>query len=228
VQFGGARAIFIRATKGLRMANDHKFWDRMAKRYARTPISDEAAYQEKLRKTRAVLTADFKVLEFGCGTGSTAITLAPDVQDYLATDISGEMLAIARGKAEGVDNLRFEQARLEDLTPPEGGFDAVLAHSILHLLPDKEAAIAQAFALLKPGGVFISSTTCMAKGGFLKPLLWAGNKLGLLSMVRLFSAGALADAVKAAGFTIEERWQPTPKTAMFLIARKPVMANTEN
>jgi len=146
----------------------------------------------------------------------------------LATDISGEMLAIARGKAEGVDNLRFEQARLEDLTPPEGGFDAVLAHSILHLLPDKEAAIAQAFALLKPGGVFISSTTCMAKGGFLKPLLWAGNKLGLLSMVRLFSAGALADAVKAAGFTIEERWQPTPKTAMFLIARKPVMANTEN
>ena len=202
------------------MASDHKFWDRMAKRYAKSPVSDEAAYQEKLRKTRAVLTPDSRVLEFGCGTGSTAIALAPHVQDYLATDISGEMLAIARGEAEGIDNLRFEQKRLEGIAPPEGGFDAVLAHSVLHLLPDKEAAIAQAYALLKPNGVFISSTTCMAKGGLLKPLLWAGNKLGLLPMVKFFSADALVEAVQAAGFEIEERWQQTPKAAVFLVARK--------
>lgn len=204
------------------MKNDHKFWDWVAKRYARTPVSDEAAYQEKLRKTRAVLTPESEVLEFGCGTGSTAITLAPRVQNYLATDISGRMLDIARGKAEGIANLRFEQKRLEEVTPPEGGFDAVLGHSILHLLPDKEAAIAQAFTLLKPGGVFISSTTCLAKVGFLKPLLWVGNKVGLLPTVKFFSADELVDSLKAAGFTIEERWQPTPKAAMFLIARKPV------
>lgn len=204
------------------MANDHKFWDRMAKRYAKSPVSDEAAYQEKLRKTKAVLTPDSKVLEFGCGTGSTAIILAPEVSDYLATDISSEMLGIARGKARGIDNLRFEQKRLEDVSPPEGGFDAVLGHSILHLLPDKEAAIAQAYALLKPGGVFISSTTCMAKGGFLKPLLWAGHKLGLLPMVNFFSADSLVEAVQAAGFAIEDRWQPKPKSALFLIARKPL------
>ncbi|NOR61724.1 MAG: methyltransferase domain-containing protein [Rhodobacteraceae bacterium] len=204
------------------MANDHKFWDRMAKRYAKSAVSDEVAYQEKLHKTRAVLTADSTVLEFGCGTGSTAITLAPEVQDYLATDISGEMLGIARGKADGINNLRFEQKHLEEITPPESGFDAVLAHSILHLLPDKEAAIARAFALLKPGGVFISSTTCMAKGGFLKPLIWAGNKMGLLPMVKFFSADALVDAVNAADFTIEDRWQPTPKAALFMIARKPL------
>ena len=207
------------------MANDHKFWDRMAKRYAKSPVSNEAAYQEKLRKTRAVLTPEMKVLEFGCGTGSTAITLAPEVQNYLATDISSGMLAIARGKAEGVGNLRFEQKRLEEITPPEGGFDAVLAHSILHLLPDKQAAIAQAYALLKPGGVFISSTSCMAKGGLMKPVLWAGNKIGLLPMVKFFSADTLVGEVKAAGFTIEDRWQPSPKAAVFLIARKPAMVN---
>ncbi len=202
------------------MASDHKFWDRMAKRYARTAVSDEAAYQEKLRRTQAVLGPDFRVLEFGCGTGSTAIVLAPAVADYLATDISGEMLEIARGKAEGVKSLLFEKLRLEDITPPEGGFDAILAHSILHLLPDKEAAIAQVFKALKPGGVFISSTTCMAKGGLLKPLLWAGNKLNLLPMVKFFSADSLVEAVQAAGFEIEERWQPTPKAAVFLMARK--------
>jgi len=203
------------------MANDHKFWDRMAKRYAKSPISDEAAYQEKLRRTGAILSPNSKVLEFGCGTGSTAIILTPKVRDYLATDISGEMLGIAKGKAEGLDNLRFEQKRLEDVTPPEGGFDAILAHSILHLLPNKEATIAEVFAMLKPGGVFVSSTTCMAKGGALKPLLWAGNKLGLLPMVKFFSPDALVGAVTSAGFTIEDRWQPKPKSALFLIARKP-------
>ncbi|MCF6272858.1 MAG: class I SAM-dependent methyltransferase [Rhodobacteraceae bacterium] len=202
------------------MANDHKFWDRMAKRYARSPVSNEAAYQEKLQKTRAVLGPDFKALEFGCGTGTTAIVLAPEMADYLATDISGEMLSIAREKAEGVENLRFERARLEEVMPPEDGFDAILAHSILHLLPDKEATISRVFEMLKPGGVFISSTTCMAKGGALKPLLWAGNKLGLLPMVRFFSADALVEAVQAAGFGIEERWQPTTKATVFLIARK--------
>ncbi len=201
-------------------AGEHKFWDRMAKRYAGAAVGDEATYQEKLRRTRAVLGPDFRVLEFGCGTGSTAIALAPAVADYLATDISGEMLKIARGKAAGIENLRFEQGRLEDVTPPEGGFDAILAHSILHLLPEKEAAIARAFAALKPGGVFISSTTCMAKGGLLKPLLWAGNKLNLLPMVKFFSVEALVEAVQAAGFEIEERWQPRPKAAVFLVARK--------
>ena len=204
------------------MANEHKFWDRMAKGYAKSPVSDEAAYQEKLRRTRAVLSAESKVLEFGCGTGSTAIVLAPEVQDYLATDISGKMLSIARGKAEGLNNLRFEQMRLEDARPPEGGFDAILGHSILHLLPDKEAAIAQVFEKLKPGGVFVSSTVCMPKGWFLKPLLWVGSKFNLLPMVNFFSADALAGAVEKAGFTIEDRWQPKPKSALFLIARKPL------
>ncbi len=210
------------------MPNDHRFWDRMAKRYAKAPVSDEAAYQEKLRKTCALLTPESKVLEFGCGTGATAITLAPDVQDYLATDISGEMLAIARGNANGLKNLRFERMRLEDITPPEGGFDVILAHSILHLLPDKEAVITQVFALLKPGGVFISSTTCMAKGGLLKPLLWVGNKVGLLPMVKFFSADALVSEVKAAGFTLEERWQPTPKSAVFLMVKKPQPPRTHD
>ena len=204
------------------MGNEHKFWDRMAKGYAKSPVSDEAAYQEKLRKTRAILTPESKVLEFGCGTGSTAIVLAPEVQDYLATDISAKMLAIAQAKVAGQENLRFEQKRLEEVSPPEGGFDAILGHSILHLLPNKEAAIAQAYAMLKPGGVFVSSTVCMPKSWFLKPLLWVGSKFNVLPMVNFFSADALAGAVEATGFTIEDRWQPKPKSALFLIARKPL------
>lgn len=203
------------------MAANAKFWDRLAKRYARSPVSNEAAYQTKLAKTQAYFTPDSRVLEFGCGTGSTAIVHAPLVGDYLATDISSKMLEIARGKAEGIGNLRFVQGVLEDVSAPEGGFDVVLGMSILHLLEDKEAAIAKVFDLLKPGGVFVSSTVCMERGGILKVILPIGRYFGFLPLVRFFAAGALEDSMKTAGFEIEHSWRPIPKSALFLVARKP-------
>lgn len=202
------------------MGNEHKFWDRLAKRYAKSAVSDEAAYQAKLAKTREYLTPEAKVLEFGCGTGSTAIVLAPAVASYLATDISKNMLEIARGKALGIDNLRFKQAALGDV-PLGGNYDAVLGHSILHLVPALETTLAEVLAQLKPGGVFVSSTMCLGRGGVLKGVLWLGNKVGLLPRVNFLSTETLLSSIKAAGFEIEHNWQPSPKAALFLIARKP-------
>ena len=202
------------------MGSAHKFWDFMAKRYAKSPVSDEVAYQAKLEKTREYLMPESDVLEFGCGTGSTAIVLAPLVARYLATDFSANMLEIARGKAEGIENLSFQQAELEDV-PLHGGYDAVLGHSILHLLPDKEATLAEVFARVKPGGVFISSTVCIGKNKVLEGLLWVGHKIRLLPRVSFFSAEALENSIKAAGFKIEHSWRANPKAALFLVARKP-------
>ena len=78
---------------------DARFWDRIARRYARTPVPDEAIYQKKLSLTRKWMTPQMHVLEFGCGTGSTALKHAPFVNRILALDISAKMLDIARGKA---------------------------------------------------------------------------------------------------------------------------------
>lgn len=55
------------------------FWDRTADKYAATPIADEASYQVKLAETRRRMRSDMNVLEFGCGTGSTALLHAPHV-----------------------------------------------------------------------------------------------------------------------------------------------------
>ena len=77
-----------------------RFWDRIANRYSRTPIADEATYQTKLRITQDHLRPDMDVLEFGCGTGSTALVHAPVVNRILAIDISSKMIGIARDKAK--------------------------------------------------------------------------------------------------------------------------------
>ena len=201
---------------------EDRFWDKLADRYARQPIADEAAYQRKLEVTRGYLREDMNVLEFGCGTGGTALLHAPHVRHIKAIDFSEAMLGIARGKAAaaGVDNVSFERADITSFAAPDASFDAILGMSILHLLADKDAVIAKVFALLKPGGVFISSTTCLGDTmGFFKAVAPLGKAVGLLPQLNVFTTEELVRSLTKAGFTIEQQWQPGKGKAVFIVAR---------
>lgn len=207
------------------MASQAAFWDRMAARYARQPIADEAAYQEKLRITRGYLTPDTEVLEIGCGTGGTAILHAPFVRQVRALDISSRMLEIARAKASaaGVGNVVFELADILNLSEPPASQDVVLGLSILHLLADPDAMIARVYAMLRPGGVFITSTACVGDTmKALKLIAPLGRALGLLPQLSVMTSPELTAKFTAAGFTIERQWLPKRGAALFLVARKPV------
>jgi len=205
------------------MREPGKFWDRIAERYARKPVADEAAYQEKLRVTREYLRPDMEVLEFGCGTGSTAIAHAPYVKHILATDISAKMIEIARDKAAAgnVDNVTFERTAIEDLAGGDQTFDAVMGHSILHLVDDKDATISKVHALLKPGGIFVSSTACIAdRMKFFKLIAPIGAFFGLIPLVRVFSRQDLIDSLTGAGFTIEHQQLSKNGLTVFIVAKK--------
>ena len=95
-----------------------KFWDKIAEKYSQQTIADEAAYQKKLQITQKYFHPDMEVLEFGCGTGSTAILHAPYVKHIRAIDISAKMIEIAQSKAhaEGVENVTFERSTVEALS----------------------------------------------------------------------------------------------------------------
>jgi ubiquinone/menaquinone biosynthesis C-methylase UbiE len=205
------------------MHRSSKFWDRIAERYAKRPVADEAAYEKKLRLTRGYFRPEMEVLEFGCGTGSTAIAQAPYVKRVRAIDISSKMIEIAQRKAEaaGVENVTFEQSTLEQIDSPEQAFDAVMGHSILHLLESRDEAITRVHRLLKPGGVFVSSTACI--GDFLKVFRYIApiaHFLGLLPLVRVFTRKELEDSLIAAGFEIDYEWQPGKSKAVFIVAKK--------
>jgi ubiquinone/menaquinone biosynthesis C-methylase UbiE len=163
------------------------FWNIIAKHYAKSPVLDEAAYQRKLDTTRGFLTPQMEVMEFGAGTGTTAIAHSPFVKHILAVDISPKMLAIARGKAQaaGVENISFEQSSIDAFQRPDASFDAILGLSILHLLIDRDAVIAKVFGLLGPGGVFISSTSCIDDtSAVMRWVLKLGHAIKLLPLVR--------------------------------------------
>ena len=204
-----------------------RFWNRIAARYARQPLADEAAYQRKLTMTRERLAPDMDVLEIGCGTGSTAIAHAPHVREIHAVDVSSRMLEIAAAKAKdaGATNIRFEECAVDTLDVPDDRYGAVLALSILHLVADRERTLRQVFRVLEPGGLFISNTACIA--GWmraLKPAFAIGRALTLLPLVQFFRQSELLASVEGAGFEIEEVWRPTVRSAVFIVARKPAEA----
>lgn len=200
-----------------------KFWDRAAPKYAKSKIGDPAAYSETLGRMRQILQPHHRVLELGCGTGSTALELAPGVQSYVGTDLSAGMIEIARGKlsADLPADLAFEVAQAGAI--PAGPFDAILALNLLHLLPTLEADLKAIFAALPEGGLFVAKTGLLKDGAwFLRPIIPVMQFFGKAPYVRSLSATELRDLLTSAGFTmIEELVQPGMAPRMFTVAQKP-------
>ncbi len=189
---------------------DVRFWNRIAEKYASNPIGNEAAYEQTLERTRAYIAPTDRVLELGCGTGTTALKLAPFAGDVLGTDMASAMVEIARRRADdaGAENVEFVEATVDAL--PEGPFDVVMAFNLLHLLRDLDGGLAQVHDRLRPGGVFVSKTVCMSGPGV---PLWMRGLMMVLPLMQLIgkapffqriSVPTLEQAMTQAGFEIVE------------------------
>jgi ubiquinone/menaquinone biosynthesis C-methylase UbiE len=201
-----------------------RFWDKIAVRYSKRPIADETSYQKKLEKSQTYFRPDMELLEFGCGTGGTAIIHAPHVRRIRAIDISPRMIEIAEARAESanVENVEFEVQTIENLDAPDAAFDAILGLSIMHLLKDKDVVLKKVFRLLKPGGVFISSTVCMSDlASLVRYVVPIMQFFGRAPFVAFFDREELLGSIKAAGFEIDYDWRPGKRKAVFIVAKKP-------
>lgn len=188
--------------------DDARFWDRLARKYAADQIADPAGYERTLEATRRLLKSTDTVLELGCGTGTTALALAPAVAQLVASDLSGEMIAIAREKASSANlaNVSFEVATLQSGPWANGSFDAVLAFNVLHLVRTWREDFAAIHRLLKPGGVFVSKTPCLKEINFaIRLAVPAMQAVGRAPYVAFFSAKELEAAIAEAGFEMLER-----------------------
>ncbi len=208
------------------------FWDRIAHKYAADPIADMAGYEATLQRVRSFLSDDQDVLEIGCGTGTTALRLAPSTRSLLATDVSPNMIAIAREKLAGqsVPELSFNLADADTPAFGYGAYDAVLAFNLLHLVSDLDHSLALAMQALRPGGLFISKTPCIAEMNPLIPYLALPlmRLIGKAPHVLCFNGSALQSAITRQGMEIvavERHGTRGNDFRIFIVARKP--ANTE-
>jgi ubiquinone/menaquinone biosynthesis C-methylase UbiE len=103
------------------------------------------------------LQPGMKVLDVGCGPGRLTIPIAEQVGPQgkvTAIDIQPGMLRRAREKAQAANlhNIRFLQAGAGEGKLERSQYDRALLVTVLGEIPDREAALKEIFAALKPGG----------------------------------------------------------------------------
>lgn len=104
------------------------------------------------------LSTGMTVLDAGCGPGRLTVPLCRSVGPagrVVALDIQPGMLARAKTKTEaaGCTNVDFVAAALGDGSLPVKYFDRALLVTVLGEIPNRAAALAELFSVLKHGGV---------------------------------------------------------------------------
>lgn len=115
-----------------------------------------------------------KLLEVPVGTGVLTMPVYRTLPkaDVTCLDYSPDMMAQAKRRAP--DNVSFVQGDVGKLPFEDDSFDVVLSLNGFHAFPDKEAAYAETFRVLKPGGVFCG---CFYVAGENKRTDWFIQKL---------------------------------------------------
>lgn len=200
------------------------FWNFISKKYAKDPISDLEGYQRTLNASRRYLNPEDNVLEFGCGTGTTALELSDSKAKILATDFSSGMISIAEGKRKEkkIANVTFMQAEIFDERLKNGSFDVVMGFNILHLVENIDEILERVENLLKPKGIFISKTPCLGKIRFhWKVLAFLFKVMRMIPYIKFYTAKNLQEIIELAGFqTIEKEVQSNNLPRLFIVSKK--------
>jgi len=144
------------------------------------------------------------VLDLGSGAGLdvllSARRVAPGGHAY-GVDMTDEMLEVANGNRDraGIGNATFLKGTIENVPLPDSAVDVVISNCVINLAEDKRAVIAEAFRVLRPGGLF--AVADMVEVETLAPEIkaqvdsWAGCIAGTIPV------DDYREALGAAGFT---------------------------
>ena len=131
---------------------------------------------------------DGEVLDVGTGPGRIAIALCRAERHcrVLGIDLAGPMLDLARrnvAEAELADRIRFARGDAKNLPFPDGRFEAVMANTIIHHIPDPSLALAEMIRLVAEGGTL-----------FIRDLARPADEATLESLVEQHTVGEPAAA----------------------------------
>ncbi len=211
------------------MDKSERFWDRASKNYDSTEERFEEIHSRVREKTKVHLSAGDVVLDYGCGTGTKACELAGFVREVLGIDISADMIELAKAKSatHALKNVRFMQSTIFDETLKEASFDVVMAFNMLHTVPSPESVVEKIHEVLKPGGLFISVTPCMAEKKSILVSLQISvfrllSKTGLVPIsFEFYGTADVDDLVGSKGFqTIESESIFAGATSHFVVVKK--------
>jgi len=95
------------------------------------------------------------VVEFGCGTGYFTKVIAQNAECVIATDLSDEMLEVARTQLKAFQNITIQKADCENVSFPSGKFDTVFMANVIHFIENTFEALQESYRILKDGGLLL-------------------------------------------------------------------------
>jgi len=96
-----------------------------------------------------------ELIELGCGAGFYTKVLAANASHVTATDLSDEMLAVARKQLKDCQNVIVEKADCEKTDFPDGKFDSIFMANLVHVIENPSIALQESYRILKDGGLLL-------------------------------------------------------------------------
>ncbi len=141
-----------------------------------------------------------RILDGGCGTGFLLrkLSAAAPGAELTGVDITPAMLSCAANQA--LPGTSLELADVRCLPFAEATFDAVILASVIHYLPNAEAAFTEAARVLRPAGRLIVTDWC-GDAPAMRLLGWTLRRPGH-APVRLRRLTEIRQLLSSAGFRI--------------------------
>jgi ubiquinone/menaquinone biosynthesis C-methylase UbiE len=172
-----------------------KDFDREAAQWDASPFRTMLASQVAAAMIREIqLSAEMKVLDFGCGTGLLTLKLQPFVQSITGADSSHGMLGALNDKikAQGLSNVQAEFVDFEKGEHVAGGYNLIVSSMVAHHVPDTLALFKEWHRLLLPSGQVSFADLDTEDGAF------HGDNTGVFHLG--FDRQNLSQLLHAAGF----------------------------
>ena len=201
-----------------------KYWNIVSKRFVNSKRTMNSPALQTVRRNadKYFKTTDI-VLDFGCGPGDITFEIAQKTHEVYATDISAGMIEAAKEKAreKSINNIKFIRTNLSDGKFQSDSFDTVTAFNVLQYIEDRKQLFSKIHELLKPQGLFISSTACLRdRKSVLRYLMEGLSKLKIVPKILLYKTLELENEMKGAGFKIIEATNISKVPERLIIARK--------
>jgi len=118
------------------------FWDFCAPIYDIAEKTNGKAYDGMIKAIANLVSVGDMVLECAAGTGSVSIGCADKAKQVLCTDMSSNMLKVARLKAKkkNISNISFSECDIYNIDQLDNSYEVVIASQVLHLLDNPEKA----------------------------------------------------------------------------------------
>ena len=190
--------------------NDYEYWSKRASIFDKSScdMDKKCSLDNKMDWVIGQFNDTDTTLEIGCGTGIYSALIANKVKNLIATDMSSEMLELARIKLNQYDNVEIRPEDCYAISYEDNTFDSILLANLIHIVTDPLSVLKESRRVLKKGGRIIIVSYTFYGLSFIQKIIAIFHYIknfGLPpSSGKMLSPADLSKIAEDAGFSVRE------------------------